>query len=326
MKRREFITLLGGAAVAWPLAARAQQIVPILGFLHQGSPDQFEYLTAGFRKGLKQSGYVDGENLLIEYRWAEGHYDRLAELASDLVRRKVSVIVSVYALAGFAAKDATSTIPIVFLTGADPVRERLVSALNRPGANVTGVTYFGVLLGAKRLSLLHDLLPRATRFALLINPSNRVATENYVEGTEEAANKLGLQIVIVSASSEREIDERFATIAEQRIDALIFAPDAFLVSRQHQIVSLAARHAIPTMYSEPEAVLAGGLVSYGADVGSAYREVGLYAARILKGEKPSDLPVVQSTKFQLVLNLKTAKALGLTIPQDVLSIADEVIE
>jgi putative ABC transport system substrate-binding protein len=327
IRRREFIGALGGgAATAWPLAVRAQQTMPVLGFLHQGSAHQFESLTAAFRKGLNKSGYVEDQNLLIEYRWAEGHYDQLPQLAADLVHRKVSVIASVYAVACLAAKAATSTIPIVFLTGADPVREGLVLSLNRPGGNVTGLTFFAVLLAAKRLSLFNDLLPTVKTFALLINSANPIVSKSYLQDTQAAARSLGLQIIVVPASSEHDIDNGFRTIVEQRIAALIVAPDAFLVSRQDQIIALAAYHAIPTMYAQPDAVVAGGLVSYATDVVGAYRELGIYAGRLLKGEKASDLPVGQSTKFELVVNLKTAKALGLTVPQDVLSIADVVIE
>jgi putative ABC transport system substrate-binding protein len=326
MRRRNFITLLGGAAAAWPLAAHAQQMMPIVGFLHQGQAKQAESFAAAFREGLNKSGYIEGQNVTIEYRWAEGDYDRLRQMAADLVHRKVSVIASVFSVACLAAKAATSTIPIVFATGTDPIREGLVPALNRPGGNVTGVTFFVALLGAKRLSLLHDVLPAAKTIALLINPTNHVVSENYLKDTQTAARTLGLQIIVVPASSEHEIDNGFHTMAEQRIDALMISPDAFLLSRQDQIVALAARHAIPTMYLQRRNVVAGGLMSYSGDLAGAHRELGIYTGRILKGEKPADIPVAQSTKFEFVLNLKTAKTLGLTIPPDVLSIADEAIE
>jgi putative ABC transport system substrate-binding protein len=325
MRRREFITLLGGATV-WPLAVRAQQMMPIVGFLHQGQAKQAESFVAAFRQGLSNAGYIEGRNVSIEYRWAEGDYNRLPQMAADLVHRKVSVIASVFSVAGLAAKAATSTIPIVFVTGTDPIREGLVPAFNRPGGNVTGVTFFVALLGAKRLGLLHDVLPAAKTIALLINPTNHVVSENYLKDTQTAARTLGLQIIVVPASSEHEIDNGFRTMGEQRIDALMISPDAFLLSRQDQIVALAARHAIPTMYLQRQNVVAGGLMSYSGDLAGAHRELGIYCGRILKGEKPADMPVVQSTKFELVINLKTAKTLGLTIPPGVLAIADEVIE
>jgi ABC-type uncharacterized transport system substrate-binding protein len=324
MKRRTFISLLGGAAV-WPLAARAQQTMPVVGFLHQGSAKQYETFAAAFREGLNKSGYVEGRNVAIQYRWAEGHYDQLPQMAADLVRRKVSVIASAYAVAGVAAKVATSTIPIIFVTGTDPIRDGLVPALNRPGGNVTGVTFFSALLGAKRLGLLHDLLPAASTLALLINPANRMVSESYLKDVQSAARPLGLRIIVVPASSEQEIEVGFRTMVEQD-DALMISADAFLVTRQDQIIALAARHAIPTMYTQRENVVAGGLMSYATDIAGAYRELGIYVGRILKGEKPSELPVAQSTKFEFVLNLKTAKTLGLTIPPGVLAIADEVIE
>jgi putative ABC transport system substrate-binding protein len=325
MRRRDFNTLYCGAA-AWPLAARAQQTMPVVGFLHQGSAKQYETFAAAFREGLNKSGYVEGRNVAIQYRWAEGHYDQLPQMAADLVRRKVSVIASAYAVAGVAAKVATSTIPIIFVTGTDPIRDGLVPALNRPGGNVTGVTFFSALLGAKRLGLLHDLLPAASTLALLINPANRMVSESYLKDVQSAARPLGLRIIVVPASSEQEIEVGFRTMVEQRIDALMISADAFLVTRQDQIIALAARHAIPTMYTQRENVVAGGLMSYATDIAGAYRELGIYLGRILKGEKPSELPVAQSTKFEFVLNLKTATTLGLTIPPGLLAIADEVIE
>ena len=327
MRRRDFITLLGSAAAAWPLTARAQQpTMPVVGFLNQGSPKSDANFAAIFRKALRELGYVEGQNVAIEYRWAEGRYDQLPELATELVRRKVSVIAAAYAAATLAAKAATSVIPIVFLTGTDPVRSGLVPSLNRPGGNVTGVAIFNVLTGAKRLGLLHDLLPAARTFAVLMNPANPLVSEPYLKDVQTAARTLGLQIVVLPASTDREIDNGFATLVDQRIEALMVATDAFLSSRQDHILALAARHAIPAIYDRRETVVAGGLMSYGTDFADTYRQHGVYVARILKGEKPADLPVQQPTKFMFVLNLKTAKTLGVTIPPDVLSIADEVIE
>ncbi len=325
MNRRKFITLLCGEVV-WPLTARAQQMMPVVGFLHQGSASQNEPFIAAFRQGLGKLGYVEGRNVKIEYRWADGHYDRLQHFAADLVDRKASVIASAYAVACAAAKAATSIIPIVFVTGTDPVADGLVPALNRPGGNVTGISYFATVLGSKRLDLLHDLIPKAINFALLYNPTNRMVSEDYLEETQTAAHALRLQIVVVPASSEPEIDNAFRILVEQRIAALMIAPDAFLTGRQDQIVALAARHAIPTIYTQRENVVVGGLMSYAADIAGSYQEFGAYVGRILKGEKAADLPIVRSSKFEFVLNLRTAKALGLTIPPDVLSIADEVIE
>ena len=326
MRRRDFIAGVVGSTTVWPLAARTQQTMPIVEFLHQGQAKQAESFVAAFRQGLNKAGYIEGRNVSIEYRWAEGDYDRLPQMAADLVHRKVSVIASVLSVAGLAAKAATSTIPIVFVTGTDPIREGLVPALNRPGGNVTGVTFFVALLGAKRLGLLHDVLPAAKTIGLLINPTNHIVSENYLKDTQTAARTLGLQIIVVPASSEHEIDNGFRTMPEQRIDALMISPDAFLLGRQDQIVALAARHAIPTMYLQRANVVAGGLMSYSGDLANAHRELGIYTGRILKGEKPADIPVAQATKFEFVLNLKTAKTLGLTIPPAVLSITDEVIE
>ena len=328
MKRRAFITLLGGAAAAWPLTARAQQrTMPLVGFLHQGSAyPTGEYDTAALRRGLNKAGYLVGQNVEITYSWADNRLDRLPELAADLVRRKVSLIAATFSLAAAAAKAATSEIPIVFFTGTDPVRDGLVINFNRPGANVTGIAITNVLLGAKRVGLLRDLVPAAKTVALLINLTNRLVSENYIDATQTAARSAGLTLVILPASSEHEIDNCFGTMVAQRIGALIVAPDSYLDTRQHQIVALAARHSIPAIYSRREIVMAGGLASYAPDFAAGYREAGQYAGRILKGEKAGDLPVVQASKFELLLNLKTAKALDLTIPPDVLSIADDVIE
>jgi putative tryptophan/tyrosine transport system substrate-binding protein len=326
MKRRAFITLLGGTAVAWPLAARAQQPrMPVVGFLNQGSAQPSTYLVAAFRKGLKEIGYVEGYNVAIEYRWAESQYNQLPELAADLISRKVSVLAVAFLPAALAAKAATSTIPICFITGADPVNQGLVASLNRPGGNVTGVAFLSQLLGAKRLGLLHELVPAASTFALLVN-SNNPNAEGLIKDLQAAGPTLGKQIVVLRASTEREIDGQFASLNQQQVSALIVAPDAFFDSQRDHIVELVARQAIPAIYERREAATAGGLMSYGANVADAHHQAGLYTGRILKGEKPADLPVMQPTKLEFVINLKTAKALDLTIPPGVLAIADEVIE
>jgi putative ABC transport system substrate-binding protein len=326
VRRREFITLLGGAAAVWPLAARAQQpVTPVIGFLNQGSAKSSAYLAAAFRKGLKEVGYVEGYNVAIEYRWAESQYNQLPELAADLISRKVSVLAAAFLPAALAAKAATSTIPICFVTGADPVNQGLVVSLNRPGGNVTGVAFLSQLLGAKRLGLLHELVPAADTFALLVNPTNPNA-EGLTRDLQAAGHTLRKQILVLPSSTEREIDGHFAALDQQRVAALIVAPDAFFDSQRDHIVELVARHAIPAIYERREAAMAGGLMSYGANVADAYHQAGIYTGRILKGQKPADLPVMQPTKLEFVINLKTAKVLGLTIPPGVLAIADEVIE
>jgi putative ABC transport system substrate-binding protein len=324
MRRREFITLLGGAAAAWPLAARAQQpAMPVIGFLNGGSPDANR--VAAFRRGLNETGYVEGHNVAIEYHWAEGQYDRLPALARDLVRRQVSVIAATSTPAAITAKAATTTIPIVFTTSSDPVELGLVASLSRSG-NITGATQLNIEVTPKRLEILHELLPTANVFALLVNPTNPYA-EILSRNLQAAARSLGLQLHILQASTEHEFDAVFATLVKLRSGGLVIGGgEIFLDSRHGQLAAFALRHSVPTIYQGRDFALAGGLMSYGGSTMDSYRVAGAYAGRILMGEKPADLPVQQTTKIELIINLKTARALGLTVPLALLARADEVIE
>jgi putative ABC transport system substrate-binding protein len=325
MDRRNFITRLSGTAV-WPFAARAQQpTMPVVGILHSGSPGPNIDLIAAFRNGLNEAGYVEGKNVAIEYRWAEGQYDRLPALAADLVRRQVAVIFGAAPPAAVAAKAATTTVPIVFVSGADPVQSGLVVSLSHPGGNITGIAIFTGQLGAKQLGLLREFLPKAAVVAMLVNPSNPL-TEAAIADVQAAAMLTGHQIRIVKASNEDEIDKVFATLAGLHADALIVGADPFFFTRRDQLVALAARYAVPAFYEIREFVVSGGLMSYGASITDGYRNAGVYAGQILKGAKPADLPVLQPTKFELVINLKTVGALGLTVPPLLLATFDEVIE
>jgi ABC-type uncharacterized transport system substrate-binding protein len=327
MKRRGFITLLGGAA-AWPLAARAQQAaMPVIGFLHPGASEVGARDVAAFRKGLQESGYVEGQNVTIEYHWLEGQYDRVSALMADLVRRPVTVIaIPGSGPATRAAKAATATIPIVFGVAGDPVQLGLVASLSRPGGNATGVNFLSEEVAAKRLRLLHELVPTAARVAVLLNPANAAATENTLRDLHEAAPIIGLQLRVLKATTIGEIDAAFAALSRERPDALFVGPDGFFSSRRVQLAILAARERIPASYTQRGYVAAGGLMSYGTDQLEMSRQVGVYTGSILKGAKPADLPVLQSTRFEFVINLQTARALGLEVPPGVLSIADEVIE
>jgi putative ABC transport system substrate-binding protein len=326
MRRREFLSVIGGAA-AWPLAARAQQpAMPVVGFLHSASPESNADLVAAFRQGLSESGYVEGRNVAIEYRWAENHYDRLPGLTADLIAKRVALILAAGGtVTPLAAKAATTTVPIVFVIGADPVSADLVASLNRPAANITGVSLITHLVITKRVELLRELLPAADIIGLLVN-SNNPNAEIRARDVQGAARALGRRIHVLYASDEREIDAAFAKLVEQRIGALLVQSDPFFRTQRDQFVALAARHAVPTIYEQREYAAAGGLMSYGASQADGYRQAGAYAGRILKGEKPIDLPVMQPTKFEFVLNLKTAKALGLDVPATLLATADEVIE
>jgi putative ABC transport system substrate-binding protein len=326
MRRRDFIAGLGGAAVALPLAARAQQrALPVIGFLNSASLDTYAPYVAAFHQGLKEHGYIEGQNVAIEYRWAEGQYDRLPTLAADLVRRQVTVLVATTNPAGPAARAATTTIPIVFSMGGDPVHLGLVAALNRPGGNVTGVTVLAVELGPKRMELLHELVPTATNVVLVVNPTNPTA-ESESRDLQAAARTLGLQLHVLNASTEYDFDSVFATIGQLGAGGLVIGADPYFISRIKQLAALTIRHKVPTIYQFREFAAAGGLMSYGGALTDAYHLVGVYTARILKGEKPADLPVQQSTKVELIINTKTAKALGVTIPETLLATADEVIQ
>jgi putative ABC transport system substrate-binding protein len=324
VRRREFITGLGGAAAAWPLSTSAQQsTLPVIGVLHSGLPEANRHLLASFQAGLKEAGSVVGQNVLIEYRWAEGRYDRLAELVADLVDRRVAVIAALGgSVSGRAARDATSTIPIV---GGDPVTTGLVASFGRPSGSVTGVSLFTVALEAKRVELLHELAPAVATIAVLVNPNHPYA-ESQKRSVREAGRVMGVSILVLDVGSEHDIDTAFAALVEQRVGALLVCADPLFFSQRDRLVALAMRHAIPTVYEQREFAAAGGLMSYGSSLADAYRQAGVYTGRVLKGEKPADLPVHQPTVFELVINLKSAKALGLTIPPSILIRADEVFE
>jgi putative ABC transport system substrate-binding protein len=323
MRRRKFVALLGGVVAAWPFAARAQKAMPVIGFLSSGTTSS--HLLAAFRQGLSEAGYVEGQNLTIEYRWAEDHYDRLPALAADLVGRKVDLIVASNPPAALAAKSVTSTIPIVFRGGGDPVSYGLVASLARPGGNLTGVSFVGNDFLAKRLELLSELVPRAGAIALLVNPSATI-TDRVIADAQDAARTKKVQLHVLKASTESEIDAAFASLVQLQAGALVVAADPFLSNRREQIVAMASRSAVPAIYAWREFAAAGGLISYGASLTTAYRMVGQYAGKVLRGAKPADLPVQQPTTYELIINLKTAKALGLTVPQSMLINADEVIE
>jgi putative ABC transport system substrate-binding protein len=322
--RRDFITLLGGGA-SWPLGARAQQAIPLIGYLGTGSPESDAFRVTAFQQGLGEAGFMHGRNVAIEYRWAQDQYDRLPAIAAELVRRQVAVLVASPTPAALAAKTATATIPIIFFTGGDPVTLGLVTSLNQPGGNATGVTNLSIDVGRKLLELLHEAVPTASAIALLVNPSNPGISENQLRDAQEAARTLGLQLHVLNASAERDFDVVFATLVQLRA-ALVIGIDALFSAQSKQLAALALRHRVPSIYNFSEFARAGGLMSYGGNFTDAYRQVGVYTGRILKGEKPADLPVVQSTKVELIINMKTAEALGLTFPLTLLGRADEVIE
>ena len=325
MQRREFITLFGGAAAAWPFTARAQQKMPVVGFINSGSAKAQALVAVAYRLGLAEFGFVEGKNVLIESRWADGQYDQLPELLVDLMKRNVAVIMAGGPPAALAAKKATSTVPIVFTSGDNPVEIGLVASINRPGANVTGVHVFFTELESKKLGLLRELVPQAGVIAALVNESRPVAKSQTAE-LQAAAQKFGQQIQIIGAASEQELEPAFASMAQMKVGALLVASDPFFNAKREQIVSLAARHAIPGSYEQCDSVTAGGLMSYGTNLADGYRQAGIYTGRILKGEKPADLPVLLSNKFEFVINLKVAKTLGLKVSADLISTADEVIE
>jgi putative tryptophan/tyrosine transport system substrate-binding protein len=328
MKRREFIWLLGGTVAAWPFAARAQQArMPFIGLLDQRSPEELGERLRGFRQGLKEAGYIEGENVRVEYRWANGQTERLPELAAELVRHPVAVIAATGGHpAAFAAKAATTTVPVVFVASDDPVRPGLVASLARPGGNLTGINFFSGELTAKRVEILHELLPSATRIAVLVNPDNTLNVETTLKEVGMAGRAIGLQIRVLNASTTRQINEAFATFVSERPDAVFVGIDPFFNSRRTQFVHLATRHGIPASYPARDFAEVGGLMSYGANIADAWRQVGFYVGRILKGSQPTDLPVVQSSKFELVINTQTAIMLGLEVPPALLARADEVIE
>jgi putative ABC transport system substrate-binding protein len=326
MKRREFITLLGGMAAAWPLTAQAQQPLPVIGFLNSSSPDGYAPMASAFRQGLKETGYVDGHNVAIEYRWAEGRNDRLPSFVADLVQRKVNVIAATTTAAALAAKAATTTIPIVFETTSDPVQLGLVASLNRPGGNVTGVTQTNMEIAPKRLELLHELVPTASVMALLVNPTDPALAESATKELQEAASILGLKLHVMQASTDSDFDAVFAKLIQLRAGGLVIGSDPFFTSRSQQLAKLTVDHAVPAVYQFREFAVAGGLLSYGAAITDAYRLAGNYTGRVLRGDKPADLPVQQATKVEMIINLKTAKALGLNVPNPLIGRADEVIE
>jgi putative ABC transport system substrate-binding protein len=327
MRRRDFITLIGGAAVAWPLTARPQQAaLPVVSFIRDGSADASTQYVAAFRKGLSETGYVEGQNVTVEYHWVKGEYDRLPSLMDDLVRRQVAVIVTPGGVPTQAAKAATATIPIVFGVGEDPVQLGLVATLARPGGNATGINFFSQEVVAKRLRLLHELVPKAACIAVLVNPGNAAINKSAILNVQDAASTTGLQIQIINAGTIGEIDAAFAALSRERVDALFVAPDAFFIRRAVQLATLTARDRIPAAYAVREHVAAGGLMSYGADFTDSLREAGVYTGKILKGAKPADLPVLQSTKFEFVINLQTARSLGIEVPARLLFMADEVFE
>jgi putative ABC transport system substrate-binding protein len=328
VRRRDVITLLGGVIAAWPLAARGQQIatpVPVIGLLHAGALEESAARIASFRRGLREAGYQEGQNLVIEYRWAEGRYDRLPALAAELIHRPVRVLAGTTTPAALAAKTATTTIPVVFTTGGDPVALGLVASLNRPGANVTGATLLSRVLTAKQLELLHELVPQAAMIGFMVNPSDANAAASIAD-IRAAADALGLGLIVLKASTETEIEAAFVALIQQHVGALVVDGDAFILSRRDRVIALAERSSIPAIYAYRDYVVAGGLMSYAPNLSDAYRQAGRYVGRILNGEKPADLPVVQPTKFDFAMNLKTAKALDLTVPPTLLAIADEVIE
>jgi putative ABC transport system substrate-binding protein len=325
VRRRDFVTLLGAAAAAWPRAARAQQTMPVVGFLRSGTIADVPHRVTAFRQGLKEAGFVEGQNVAIEYRSDEGQTDRLPLLLADLLRRQVALIVGFNTPAALAAKAATKTVPIVFVTGGEPVRAGLVATLNRPGGNVTGISIISTELGAKRLGLLRELRPEATRIAMLIDPKWPLA-ERFLSEVQAAASAMGQQIEVLYVDSDREIETAFTTLVQRGAGALQVGVGSLLLSKRERIAALAARHRIPAIYGQRDYVEAGGLISYAPSIPDSFRQAGIYAGRVLKGEKPGDLPVVLPTKFELVINVKTAKALGLEIPDKLLALADEVIE